>query len=258
MDNEEKKHIVYKTTNLVNGKMYIGKHTTETPYEFDGYFGSGVALKRAIKKHGQENFKRETLFVFATEEDAYAKEKELVTVGEKQSKQYYNLCGGGVGGGEGENSPWFNRTHSDEARQKISDGHTGKVLSESTKQKISLAKQGELNWWFGKHHSDLSKEKMSAAQKGKVFSEEHKRKIKENHADVSGENHPNYGKIFSKERRRNLSIGHLGKDVFYSRIRDIATIDKSYGWKSKLAQMWGLHRSSAFGFIRRFGAINNE
>lgn len=43
--------IIYQTTNLINGKIYIGQHECSTD-EFDGYFGSGMYLQRAIKKEG--------------------------------------------------------------------------------------------------------------------------------------------------------------------------------------------------------------
>lgn len=52
--------IIYKTTNLVNGKIYIGQHRCDTD-EFDGYLGSGSEILKAIDEFGKENFKRETL-----------------------------------------------------------------------------------------------------------------------------------------------------------------------------------------------------
>lgn len=58
--------IIYKTTNLVNGRIYIGQHWCDTD-EFDGYLGSGVSLTNAIKRYGRNNFKRETLRVCDTQ-----------------------------------------------------------------------------------------------------------------------------------------------------------------------------------------------
>ena len=64
-------NIVYKTTNLVNNKIYIGVHSTNDLN--DGYLGSGTALKSSIQKHGIETFSREILYFFDTPEEAYYK-----------------------------------------------------------------------------------------------------------------------------------------------------------------------------------------
>ena len=77
---EQKKHyLVYKTTNLVNGKIYIGKH--ETDNLDDGYLGSGKILRKAIEKYGEQNFKREILFECSTREEMNAKEAEIPPLG---------------------------------------------------------------------------------------------------------------------------------------------------------------------------------
>ena len=49
--------IIYKTTNLVNGKIYIGQDKYNSPV----YLGSGKILHLAFQKYGIENFNKETL-----------------------------------------------------------------------------------------------------------------------------------------------------------------------------------------------------
>lgn len=95
------KFIVYCTTCKVNGKIYIGVHKTENPNVFDGYIGNGLkigyniknpktAFQHAVKKYGYSNFVRNTLFVFDNEEEAYLKEKEIVTLEFVRQKDNYN------------------------------------------------------------------------------------------------------------------------------------------------------------------------
>lgn len=103
-------YIVYKTTNKINNKIYVGVHRTN-PDIFDGYIGCGVTHKdhkkkvlkgfpAAVKKYGYNNFKREILFIFPDTEQgklaAYEKEKEIVNLEFIKSKDTYNLVLGGV------------------------------------------------------------------------------------------------------------------------------------------------------------------
>ena len=103
------KYIVYKTTCLVNGKIYVGVHQTEDPEKFDGYLGRGYKIGHthflqhpagpihyAIKKYGESNFKRETLYVYDRKEDAYLKEAEIVNEDFVNSEKTYNVALGGV------------------------------------------------------------------------------------------------------------------------------------------------------------------
>lgn len=86
-------YTIYKTTNVINNKFYIGKHQTKDLN--DGYLGSGKLLKRAINKHGIENFHKEILHVCESEKQMNALEKILVV---PDPELNYNLCPGGHGG----------------------------------------------------------------------------------------------------------------------------------------------------------------
>lgn len=105
------KYIVYKTTNLVNNKIYIGVHKTENPEIFDLYLGCGIKinipssymnpitpLQYAVKKYGTSKFERTTLKIFDTPEEAYSMEAELVDYAFINREDTYNAKLGGLGG----------------------------------------------------------------------------------------------------------------------------------------------------------------
>lgn len=95
-----KKHnLVYKTVNLINSKFYIGKHSTD--HLNDGYLGSGLLLKAAIRIYGKENFKREILHDLSTSYKAANIERELITEELLLNDQCYNIALGGTGGNLG-------------------------------------------------------------------------------------------------------------------------------------------------------------
>ena len=86
--------LVYKITNLINSKYYIGVHKTKNPE--DGYMGSGKLITRAVGKYGVENFKKEILFDYNTAEEMFDKEKELVTEKVVKDRNCYNVKLGGT------------------------------------------------------------------------------------------------------------------------------------------------------------------
>lgn len=170
-------YTVYKITNKIDGKFYIGTHKTKLLD--DNYMGSGRYLKYAQNKYGIENFTKEILFVFDTSEEMFKKEAELVTEEFISTSNTYNLKVGGNGGFQ-----YINSSGKNLYGKNGNVGYGGenlklgqyrkpslserKSISELLKQKLS---SGEIAKSFlGKKHSDSTKkiisDKMSELQSG--------------------------------------------------------------------------------------------
>ncbi len=87
---------LYKITNLINNKIYVGVHRTDNPN--DDYMGSGHLILRAINKYGVDNFSKTILASFENREDAYRAEAEIVTPKFLLREDVYNINRGGDGG----------------------------------------------------------------------------------------------------------------------------------------------------------------
>lgn len=167
-------YTVYKITNLINEKIYIGAHKTSVIE--DNYMGSGVIISNAINKYGKENFKKEILYLLESEEEMYAKEKEIVNEEFLARNDVYNLKEGGNGGwnyinlnglsntekkrksaiknlekANAKNKELFEQnlhrkgfTHSDETKYKISQANIGKQTGENNSMynKKAIKKDG--------------------------------------------------------------------------------------------------------------------
>ncbi len=89
-------YYLYEIRNNINGKIYVGVHKTKVLD--DGYMGSGKIIKSAIKKHGIQNFTKTILEYFESQEEMFAREKEIVTEEFLLREDTYNLRRGGNGG----------------------------------------------------------------------------------------------------------------------------------------------------------------
>lgn len=162
----EMKYIIYKITNTKNGKIYIGKHQTNNVN--DSYFGSGIALGRAIKKHGKKWFTKEVLHVFDNELQMNEKEKELVNEEFLSTSNTYNIGVGGDGG-----SHFKGKKHSEETKKRLSEIAKKQVISEETRKKISDANRNRVV-------SEETRKKLSDKAKLRFLSQEIRDKISEN------------------------------------------------------------------------------
>jgi hypothetical protein len=86
-------HYLYKITNNINGKYYIGRHSTDNIN--DDYFGSGIGIINAINKYGKENFSKEILYQCETTEELWDLERKVVNAEVVNDKNSYNMAFGG-------------------------------------------------------------------------------------------------------------------------------------------------------------------
>ena len=87
---------IYITTNLINGKRYIGQKKLNSHRDNQSYLGSGVGITKAIKKYGEENFYKEIVDWGYNKEELDLKEYEWIkNLDAVKSEDYYNLIDGG-------------------------------------------------------------------------------------------------------------------------------------------------------------------
>lgn len=190
---------IYKTTNLINGKIYIGQDSNNNP----NYYGSGININRSILKYGKENFKKEIL------EEGIKKQKELNFLEEfwieffnsTNNKIGYNISKVALGLHKGfkhtkERNLKIsikakNRKYLKKRNLKISIKLKNRIYSKETIQKMSKPKHTEEfkrkigflhknnKYLLGFKYSEESKQKMSNSHIGKTFTKSHCQKISE-------------------------------------------------------------------------------
>ena len=197
-------YTIYKTTNNINGKFYIGKHKTQNLD--DDYLGSGKILKNAIKKHGINSFTKEYLFIFDNEEDMNDKELELVSEEFIKENTNYNLKIGGEGGWDYIKSKYPNGTMygkllKPEAKKLISDIMKERYITDAEyyhSQKLHMRTIGKIS----------QKNNPNGTFYGKTHSEETKLKMSKSNTHMKGSNNSQYGMmwIYSLEEKISKRI----------------------------------------------------
>lgn len=170
----KKYHFIYKTTNILNQKYYIGMHSTNDLD--DGYLGSGKRLYYAIRKYGKENFVREILEYLPDRNSLALRESEIVNKDLLQDDLCMNLILGGYDGYK-LNSLYFSMKIQNNL---IYKENYSKICTERNKliwQNIEYKEQrlksdfytGKI--WSGRHHSNETKLLMSKKRKGHTHSQ---------------------------------------------------------------------------------------
>jgi len=164
-------YTVYQITNTVNKKIYIGVHKTTNPH--DRYLGSGLAIKDAIAKYGRAAFIKEVLYIFETQEEAYAKEKEIVNEDFVARNDTYNMVGGGSisvdwteerkQARRGSIGYFRGRKHTEETKKRISEAGKKRPpnperIAKSVRTRLS---RGLPSFWKGKQQTVESNRKRS-------------------------------------------------------------------------------------------------
>lgn len=217
--------VIYKTINLINDKFYIGKDKNNNP----NYLGSGILLKKAIKKYGRENFKKE--IIEYCENIKQLSKREIYYIKKyKAIENGYNIAIGGEGG------PHFKgHKHSKKTKELIKKKQsimradkdfvhnmTGYKFSKEAKEKMSKNRKGKYtgknNSMFGRKHTEESRKKMSRPQfgedngmYGKHHTEETKKKLREAN---KGKKNAFYGKKHSKETKKIMSKKAKGRKAY--------------------------------------------
>lgn len=167
---------VYKTTNIINGLIYIGQHKYTYQDRYDKYYlGAGKKLKKAIKEFGSKSFKREILKECNSQQQLDEMEQYYIALYNSTNESIgYNILNGGISG--------FKMIMSEETKKKISQTNKlkpkeqhpmyGKHLSEEWKKEISNSMKGKVK-------TQEHREKLSKSMKGKCVSDETKSKIRQ-------------------------------------------------------------------------------
>ena len=224
--------IIYKATNLVNGKIYIGQ-TTRTLQErkksHNQLAKRGTPyFRKAIIKYGINNFKWQVICICPNIDSLNDQEQYYIAYYDSMNKGY-NLTSGGLNYIMSEKSKKkmseSKQNMSKETKQKISNNHAdvsgekNPMFGKTGENHPMFGRRGESHPMFGRtgenhpmfngHHSEKSKKKMSESRKGERNWNYGKHHSKETIEKMSGENNSMYGKHHTEKAKELMRIARL-------------------------------------------------
>ena len=254
-------HYLYRITDTLNNKIYIGQSNKETErwrqHKYRARQEKPIQyINRAMKKYGAEYFLYAIIAMCRTQEDADETEKQLIIQYDSRNKEYgYNLApGGNVIWPAGTPAYMFPRygkhnteewkrhmskimkgrknPHSKEWSEKVSATLTGHIVTEETRQKISAGK-------IGQHYSEDAKKKMSESQIGRKHSVETKKKMSE----------ASFGKKKSEKTKANMSKAQ--RRYSPEQEKEIVRLFNSGVYKIELSRIYACNRATIYNIIKR-------
>lgn len=203
---------VYKITNNVNGKVYIGQSINikerwkDHIRTLNKQNSHSTLLQRAWNKHKPESFSFEILEL-CMEDDLDDVEIKYIELYDSINNGYNIESGGNK-----------NKRMSEETKKKIGNANRGRHHSDETKRKMSESRTGKNNGMFGKSHSEESKKKMSDSKIGRPghkCTDYQKERAKQ----------ANLGKDVSEETRKKISEANIGNVPYNKNLRPVYCIE---------------------------------
>lgn len=201
-------HYTYRTTNLVNGRYYLGMHSTN--HIDDGYLGSGKRLYYELNKYGRDSFKFQILEQFKSREELVQAEVNLITEHDLKNTNCLNCKPGGQGGFTDDN-----RKKARQVTDKILEEKYGKdfrtIVGRQYYDNSSEEQLQKRNALISKRLKEVGFN--HATFKGKNHSEETKKKIGiANSIKQKGENNSQFGKCWITNEIENKKM-HKGDTI---------------------------------------------
>lgn len=192
--------VIYKITNLIDGKCYIGQTITGFNRRYSGNILNthNKHLRNSIEKYGVENFDICKIYDIAfSKKELDIKESFYIKLFDSTNPEKgYNLTTGGEG-----------YTITEETRGRMSKAQKGKIVSEETIEKQRKVRQ---EWW-----NNLTEEEYESWRENLyILSGERNPFYGKGHL-LSGENNPFYGRHHTEETKRQHSLDVSGENNYW-------------------------------------------